>query len=117
MSPAVPAVPAPLAPPGLAPAAVVSGPVPDEEIRIYGHNNLFYWWPVWAVGFLMAALAYFDGHVMAVVPEGTQVESGQVLPGHEGVPRDVLVAPPGQSVPPPPDLIREKEVSHQVAGA
>jgi hypothetical protein len=73
----------------------------DEEIRIYGHSNLFYWWPIWALGFLMALLTYLDGHVMAVVPAGTQVESGQVLPG-QSQPRDVLVAPPGQAVPPPP---------------
>src|SRR5205823_7121537 len=86
----------PAPPPGglVAPAPVANVGVPDEEIRIYGHNNLFYWWPVWAVGFLMALLTYLDGHVMAVVPKGTQVESGQVLPG-ESQPRDVLVAPPG----------------------
>ena len=110
MSPAVPTTPAapgaPPAPPAAPPAGVAPEPVtqvgvPDEEIRVYGHSNLFYWWPVWAVGFLMALLTYLDGHVMAVVPAGTQVESGQVLPG-ETKPRDVLVAPPGQSVPPPP---------------
>jgi hypothetical protein len=75
--------------------------VPDEEIRVYGHSNLFYWWPVWAAGFVLALLTYLDGHVMAVVPAGTQLDSGQVLPGHTQ-PRDVLVAPPGQSVPPLP---------------
>jgi hypothetical protein len=73
--------------------------VPDTEIRVYGHNNLFYWWPVWAVGFLMAALTYVDGHVMAVVPEGTQVEQAQVKPG-DSQPREVLVPPPGQHLPP-----------------
>jgi hypothetical protein len=62
---------------------------------------MFYWWPVWAIGFLMAALTYIDGHVMAVVPRGTEVESGQVLPG-DTRPRDVLIAPPGQPVPPAP---------------
>ncbi|MCI0699741.1 MAG: hypothetical protein L0241_01475 [Planctomycetia bacterium] len=109
MSPATPAAPAvpagyvaPAPPsPGLAPAGVpvATGPVPDEEIRVYGHNNLFYWWPVWAVGFLMAFLTYIDGHVMAIVPAGTTVESGQVLPG-ENKPQEVLVPPPGQHVPP-----------------
>ena len=68
-----------------------------EEIRVYGHTNLVYWWPVWALGFLFAALTYVDGHVMAVVPEGTQVEQAQVVPG-DSKPRDVLVAPPGQAV-------------------
>ena len=100
MSPAVPAEPSPAAPavPTHTPVAVV----PEHEIRVYGHNNLFYWWPVWAAGFLLAFLTYLDGHVMAVVPAGTEVESGQVLPGHDDRPRDVLVAPPGQPVPPLP---------------
>jgi hypothetical protein len=74
---------------------------PDEEIRVFGHSNLVYWWPVWLLGFVMAGLTYADGHVMAIVPPGTQVESEQVLPGHQK-PRDVLVAPPGQAVPPLP---------------
>jgi hypothetical protein len=93
---------APAAPPALAPETATGGPVPDEEIRIYGHSNLFYWWPVWLIGFILAGLTYIDGHVMAVVPEGTQWETGQVLPGTDGTPRNVLVAPPDQPVPPPP---------------
>jgi hypothetical protein len=93
MSTAIPVAP----PPGLTTDPVTR----DEEIRVYGHNNLFYWWPVWLVGFLMALLTYLDGHVMAVVPAGTQVEHGQVVPG-DGQRRDMLVAPPGQTVPPPP---------------
>jgi hypothetical protein len=96
MSPAVPVEPSPAAPsmPSHPPVATE----PEHEIRIYGHNNLFYWWPVWAAGFLLAFLTYLDGHVMAVVPAGTQVESGKVLPGDDR-PRDVLVAPPGQPLP------------------
>lgn len=91
---------APDAPPGLAPVPAAGGPlpVPDEEIRLYGHSNLFYWWPVWAIGFLMAALTYIDGHVMAVVPAGTTVEQAQ--PAGDGKTQDVLVTPPGQAVPP-----------------
>jgi len=73
--------------------------VRDEEIRVYGHSNLFYWWPVWVVSFLMAGLTFLDGHVMAIVPQGTTVEQGQVAPGTDK-PRDVLVTPPGQTVPP-----------------
>jgi hypothetical protein len=72
--------------------------VPDEEIRVYGHSNLFYWWPVWVVGFLMAALTYMDGHLMAVVPEGTKVEQTKTAPN--GKTQDVLVTPPGRPVPP-----------------
>jgi len=85
-----------------------------EEIRVYGHNNLFYWWPVWVLGFLFAALTYADGHVMAVVPEGTQVEQAQVVPGNSG-PRNVLVAPPGQAVTAPDPKGRDKEPHLRVA--
>jgi hypothetical protein len=31
------------------------------EVRIYGHSSLYYWWPVWAVGYLMALLTYLHG--------------------------------------------------------
>jgi len=31
------------------------------QLRVYSHSSLYYWWPVWAVGFLMAALTYFNG--------------------------------------------------------
>jgi hypothetical protein len=100
MTPAVPEAPA--APPaGLAPPATAAqrAAAADDQIRVYGHNNLFYWWPVWLCSLILALLTYLDGHVMAVVPPGTQVETGQVVPGTNGQPRDVLVAPAGQSVP------------------
>ena len=44
----------------------------EKEIRIVSHSTLFYWWPVWAVGFFMAVVTWFDNHLMAVVPNGTQ---------------------------------------------
>lgn len=31
------------------------------HINIVSHSQLFYWWPVWAVGFLMAAITWFFG--------------------------------------------------------
>jgi hypothetical protein len=95
--PAAPAVPAaPSASAGLVPAEPRV-----QEIRDYGHSNLFYWWPVWVSAFVMAALTYADGHVMVVVPQGSQVEIDQVLPG-EKQPRDVVVTPPGKPLPPLP---------------
>jgi hypothetical protein len=27
-----------------------------QQINIYGHSNLLYWWPAWAFGFLFALL-------------------------------------------------------------
>jgi len=36
------------------------------ELRIYSHSPLFYWWPVWAVGFLMALLTYLQGEQVVI---------------------------------------------------
>ncbi len=54
-------------PPSAAPAPVVTEPE-RSEITVVSHSNLFYWWPVWAVGFLMAILTFIDGHRMVTVP-------------------------------------------------
>lgn len=35
--------------------------VVPRQLRIYSHSSLFYWWPVWAVGFVMAFLTYWSG--------------------------------------------------------
>jgi hypothetical protein len=69
----------------------------EDTIKIVSHSDLFYWWPVWAVGFLMAFLTYQSGHRMAVVPDGTVAERVRMVEGHG--PRDVLVAPEGALLP------------------
>jgi hypothetical protein len=62
---------------------------------------LFYWWPVWAVGLLLAGLTWLDGHRLAIVPAGTQaVESfgdggeALVLPAGAHLPRDPATGKP-----------------------
>lgn len=75
--------------------------VPDErptEVVIISHSPLFYWWPVWAVGFLMAGLSFWQGFQMALVPLGTVAERRVELSGHEGL-RDVLIAPEDRPLP------------------
>jgi hypothetical protein len=67
-------------------------------VVIISHSPLFYWWPVWAVGFLMAALSYWQGDQVAFVPVGTVAERGARVEGQDG-PRDVLIAPAGKSLP------------------
>ena len=39
--------------PSLAPAS--------ELLRIYSHSSIFFWWPVWVVGYVMALLTYSEG--------------------------------------------------------
>jgi hypothetical protein len=47
------------------------------------HSPLLYWWPVWAVGLLMALWTWLDNSHMALVPEGT-VAVGNRLIAPEG---------------------------------
>lgn len=57
----------PPSPPATVPVSNAAPP-PKDEVIIISHSNLFYWWPVWAVGYLMALITLFDGHKMAVLP-------------------------------------------------
>src|SRR5262249_14525001 len=40
----------------------------EQDLVIYSHSPLFYWWPVWAVGFIMTLISMFDKHRMVIVP-------------------------------------------------
>src|SRR5262249_4092196 len=75
------------------PMATSSPASSPNEIVIISHSPIFYWWPVWFVGFLMAVWTYFSGDLMAVVPVGTVAERERTVSGHDG-PRDVLILPP-----------------------
>jgi hypothetical protein len=68
------------------------------EVVIINHSPLFYWWPVWAVGFLMAAVTFWTGERVAFVPPGTVAKAGVQVEGESG-PRDVLAAPSGATLP------------------
>ncbi len=79
--------------------------VPDArpgEVVVISHSPLLYWWPVWAVGFLMAAVSFWHGDQIAFVPPGTVAERAALVEGHDGR-RDILVAPAGQALPATPD--------------
>jgi hypothetical protein len=73
--------------------------VDDQPLKvvIISHSSFFYWWPVWAVGFLMAGLTYWYGYRVAFVPPGTEAKKGAQVKGYGR--RDVLIAPEGQSLP------------------
>jgi hypothetical protein len=40
--------------------------VPD--IKLISHSNIFYWWPAWLAGFVMALISYAQGIDVSVVP-------------------------------------------------
>jgi len=81
------------------PVAHPTGMEPKREIRIISHSSLFYWWPVWAVGFLMCLITYFSGQLMAIVPTGTVAEKSRPIPWESNDPRDVLVTPKDKHLP------------------
>lgn len=74
---------------------------PPREVEIIAHTMLVYWWPVWALGLLLAGLTWWDGHRLAIVPPGTQVVEGfdggreaLVLPADAHLPKDKSTGKP-----------------------
>ncbi|HKB36662.1 MAG TPA: hypothetical protein VKD72_09425, partial [Gemmataceae bacterium] len=65
------------------PVSIVADARP-RQVVVISHSPLFYWWPVWAVGFIMAGLSYWQGYQMALVPPGTVAERGVQVKGHKG---------------------------------
>jgi hypothetical protein len=70
----------------------------EREIRVYSHSALFYWWPVWAVGFLMALITWVEGHRMVVVPANAMLERQRRVEGHDQ-PADAIIFPPNAHLP------------------
>lgn len=42
-----------------------------REVTLISHSMLFYWWPIWALGFAMALVTYYEDHRLAIVPDGS----------------------------------------------
>lgn len=64
----------------VAPAKVLTEHVEHQpDIRIYGHSTLLYWWPVWALGFVLALGTYLDNYHLALVPQGTVAEGNRLV--------------------------------------
>ena len=57
-------------------ATVVAFPHPAalQEINVYSHSTLLYWWPAWAFGFVMALLNAGQEKFLATAP-GAQPSS------------------------------------------
>ena len=56
-------------PPRPVPVQPVAPRKPRDEIKLISHSNLFYWWPVWFVAFVMAGWTVIENHRMAIVPD------------------------------------------------
>jgi hypothetical protein len=89
-------------------ASLASHPKPQQEaprreIRVVSHCSLFYWWPVWAVGFIMWIITMFSPYVMAVVPSGTTAVHNAIPKDDakkDDTARDALVVPAKTHLPP-----------------
>lgn len=63
-----------------------AGPAAPREIRVYMRTWLLYWWPVWVIGYLMAAWTLLDDQHMALVPQGAQVAGNAITVPEGGAP-------------------------------
>src|SRR5262245_36314566 len=80
----------------------------QQDLPIYGHSALFYWWPVWFVGFIMTLLTYLDGHRMAVVPndwdekiaKASRTWQVEIQPGQMVTREGIIIVDPNAHLPP-----------------
>jgi hypothetical protein len=99
------------------PVQPLAEPREKREIRIVSHSNLFYWWPLWLVGFILGLLTLSDGTYLAVVPTGTRAVRNATVKGEQEYQNvDVLVLPEKQRLlPKGPDL--QPEIPHMYMSA
>jgi hypothetical protein len=68
--------------------AAASGQQPIREVRIYGHTALFYWWPVWVIGYIMSLITLAnDDRSLIVSKNFVQVDhlaSGEIKVSKSG---------------------------------
>jgi hypothetical protein len=71
--------------------------VPPKEVIIYGHSTLFYWWPVWVVGYILAIITAMGHGRVAIVPPDSTYHMNAEVKKSDGTPvegkRNVVVLP------------------------
>lgn len=61
-------------------AATEQKPSAPRELRIYGHSILFYWWPVWAAGYVLALMTWWSDDGMVIMHK----DKVEVVPADQG---------------------------------
>jgi len=64
------------------PGATVESLAPAQplpELKLYGHSSLFYWWPVWMVGYLFALLTYLQHETVTIGGKDVWIHSSKNL--------------------------------------
>ena len=68
-----------------------------STITIISHSNLYYWWPVWACGFVLTVVTWAEDYVMAVVPHSAvayvNVTSGEFETSAKNEKGEVVTTP------------------------
>lgn len=59
-------------PPGSTAPAAAAHP---REITLISHSMLFYWWPIWLLGFTMATITWAEDHRLAILPHPATASS------------------------------------------
>jgi hypothetical protein len=90
---------------GPAPGAV---PAAKREITLISHSMLFYWWPIWLVGMVMAGITYFENNRLVIVPDGSKLK--EITKDEKGVYYQLAVSAPTRS-------LEDARVATESAGA
>ncbi|HEY1191663.1 MAG TPA: hypothetical protein VGE74_28785 [Gemmata sp.] len=70
-----------------------------REITLISHSMLFYWWPIWLLGFGFAAWTGSEGHRLAIVPPGSKVTVSKGGPETETTTYELAIKnPPTKSL-------------------
>jgi hypothetical protein len=115
-------LPPPPAPPGLPSSAPhAAAPHANRDITLISHSMLFYWWPIWFIGFAMALVTYFEDHRLVIIPSGAIVsvhDEEKATVYDIGVPKDddtrvlknagVAIKTPGAQQNPFPTRVSQK---------
>jgi hypothetical protein len=70
----------------------------EKPFKLFKRSSIFYWWPIWLTGFVMALLSYRGGGYMVWVPPGTEARRDwpmEVEPARPQ-PREGLLLPAAQ---------------------
>jgi hypothetical protein len=82
---------------------LITGRHYDDQVVVYRHSHLFYWWPVWFLGFAFALASWIGDRHMAIVPAKTEAAPDRDVEVHKDGKlvldkRDVLILPEGKKL-------------------
>src|SRR5215210_3683523 len=61
-------------PPGMSVSGIPAAERGSREIKLVSHSPIFYWWPIWLLGYIMAFITYTEGHRLAILPSNENVK-------------------------------------------